>query len=65
MKRNWIHIQDGTGSEKEFDLVLTSNQEVQIGDIIIAEGKVVVDKDFGAGYFFPVMIEDVKIEKEL
>jgi hypothetical protein len=65
MKRNWIHIQDGTGSEKEFDLVLTSNQEVQVGDIIIAEGKVVIDKDFGAGYFFPVMIEDVKIEKEL
>ena len=65
MKRNWIHIQDGTGSEKEFDLVMTSNQEVQVGDIIIAEGKVVVDKDFGAGYFFPVMIEDVKIEKEL
>ena len=65
MKRNWIHIQDGTGSEKEFDLVMTSNQEVQVGDIIIAEGKVVVDKDFGAGYFFSVMIEDVKIEKEL
>ena len=65
MKRNWIHIQDGTGSEKEFDLVMTSNQEVQVGDIIVAEGKVVVDKDFGAGYFFPVMIEDVKIEKEL
>ena len=65
MKRNWIHIQDGTGGENEFDLVLTSNQEVQVGDIIIAEGKVVVDKDFGAGYFFPVLIEDVKIEKEL
>lgn len=65
MKRNWIHIQDGTGGENEFDLVMTSNQEVQVGDIIIAEGKVIVDKDFGAGYFFPVMIEDVKIEKEL
>jgi hypothetical protein len=44
---------------------MTSNQEVQVGDIIIAEGKVIVDKDFGAGYFFPVMIEDVKIEKEI
>jgi len=65
MKRNWIHIQDGTGTDDEFDLVMTSNQEVQVGDIITAEGKVVVDKDFGAGYFFPVMIEDVKIEKEI
>ncbi|MCW9064753.1 MAG: GW dipeptide domain-containing protein, partial [Ignavibacteriaceae bacterium] len=54
MKRNWIHIQDGTGDENEFDLVITSNTDVQVGDIIIAEGKVAVDKDFGAGYFFPI-----------
>jgi hypothetical protein len=65
MKRNWIHIQDGTGSENEFDLVITSDQDVQVGEIITAEGKVVVDKDFGSGYFFPVLIEDAKIEKEL
>jgi len=64
MKRNWIHIQDGTGDENEFDLVITSNTDVQVGDIIIAEGKVAVDKDFGAGYFFPVMIEEAQIEKE-
>lgn len=64
MKRNWIHIQDGTGTEKDFDLVITSDDEVTVGDIIIAEGKVSVDKDFGAGYFFPVLIEDAKIEKE-
>ncbi len=64
MKRNWIHIQDGTGSETEFDLVITTNTDVQVGDIIIAEGKIAVDKDFGAGYYFPVMIEDAQIEKE-
>jgi hypothetical protein len=64
MKRNWIHIQDGTGDENEFDLVITSNTDVQVGDIIIAEGKVAVDKDFGAGYFFPIMIEEAQIEIE-
>ena len=64
MKRNWIHIQDGTGSAEEFDLVLTSDDEVKVGDVIVAEGKVAVDKDFGAGYFFPVIIENVKIYKE-
>ena len=64
MKRNWIHIQDGSGTENEFDLVITTNTEVQVGEIIIAEGKVAVDKDFGAGYFFPVMIEDALIEKK-
>lgn len=65
MKRNWIHIQDGTGTDKDFDLVITSDDEVSVGDIIVAEGKVSVDKDFGAGYFFPVLIEDAKIQREL
>jgi hypothetical protein len=64
MKRNWIHIQDGTGTENNFDLVVTSDQDVQVGDIIIAEGKLAVDKDFGAGYFFPVIIENATITKE-
>lgn len=64
MKRNWIHIQDGTGTENEFDLVVTSDTDVKVGDVIIAEGKVSVDKDFGAGYFFPVIIEDAQVQKE-
>jgi hypothetical protein len=64
MKRNWIHIQDGSGEENDYDLVITSNDLVQVGDIIVAEGKLVVDKDFGAGYFFSVIIEDAKIEKD-
>lgn len=64
MKRNWIHIQDGTGSGDEFDLVITSDYDVKVGDVIIAEGTVAVDKDFGAGYFFPVIIEEASIEKE-
>jgi len=61
MKRNWIHIQDGTGDENNYDLVITSDQDVKVGDIITAEGKLTIDKDFGSGYFFPVIIEDAKI----
>ena len=63
MKRNWIHIQDGTGDENSYDLVVTTNDEVKVGDVITAEGKLAVDKDFGAGYFFPVIIEEAKIVK--
>ena len=63
MKRNWIHIQDGTGDENSYDLVVTTNDDVMVGDVITAEGKLSVDKDFGAGYFFPVIIEEAKIEK--
>jgi len=62
MNRNWIHIQDGTGNENEFDLVVTSDQDTKVGDIIVAEGTLSVDKDFGAGYFFPVIVENAKIQ---
>jgi hypothetical protein len=64
MNRNWIHIQDGTGTEKDYDLVVTSKDQVKVGDILIVEGMVTTDKDFGAGYFFPVVIEDAEVEIE-
>jgi hypothetical protein len=61
MNRNWIHIQDGTDNEGEYDLLITSKESVKVGDTITAEGKLATDKDFGAGYFYPVLIEDAKI----
>ena len=63
MKRNWIHIQDGTAFENSYDLVVTTNDDVSVGDIITVEGKLSMDKDFGAGYYFPVIIEEAKITK--
>ncbi len=61
MNRNWIHIQDGTDNEGEYDLLITSNESAKVGDVIIAEGQLSTDKDFGAGYFYPVLVEDAKI----
>ena len=63
MKRNWIHIQDGSGSKNDYDLVITSQDAVKIGDVITVEGILNIDKDFGAGYFFPVIIENAKVLK--
>jgi predicted heme/steroid binding protein len=67
MKRDWVHIGDGTGDEKELsdDLVFTSkNTNLKKGDEVIATGKVVVDKDFGYGYFYPVIIENSTFKKQ-
>ena len=61
MSMNWIHIQDGTESAGNFDLLVTSKDEASVGQTIVIEGKVAVNKDFGAGYSYPVMIEDAKI----
>ena len=61
LDRNWIHIQDGTASGNNFDLLVTSKETVQVGDVITAQGTVAINKDFGAGYSYPVMIENAKI----
>jgi hypothetical protein len=63
MKKNWIHIQDGSGSSKNYDLVVTSDQTANVGDIITVKGTLSLDKNFGAGYFFPVIIENAELEK--
>jgi len=58
---NWVHIQDGTGKDGTHDLLVTTNQTVEVGKTITAEGKVVKDKDFGSGYFYDVLLENSKI----
>ncbi len=64
MSLNWIHIQDGTHFEGKYDLTITSDQTVEAGNIVIVEGKVILDKDFGYGYFYEVLMQDAKIIEE-
>jgi len=61
--RNWIHLRDGSGSasDKTYDVLVTSKNEVKIGDIVLVKGVVRTDKDFGAGYSYPVMIEATEV----
>jgi len=63
MKHNWIHIQDGTEFSGKFDLTATTDIEVAVGETIILEGKVALDKDFGYGYFYEILLEDAKLIK--
>ncbi len=59
MKRNWVHLQDGSRFQNADDIVFTSNSSVpKVGDVIIAQGIVSVDKDFGYGYFYPAIVEE-------
>jgi len=63
MKTNWIHLQDGTEFEGEFDLTLTTNEILKVGDIVTIQGAVTLNKDFGAGYAYKIIIENAKIIK--
>jgi hypothetical protein len=65
MNRNWIHIQDGTGDENGFDLLVTSDDVAAVGDVILVEGTLTLDKDFGAGYYYSVVLEKSKVSKGL
>lgn len=64
MKRNWIHIQDGTSHEGSVDVTVTSDQSAKVGETVVIEGTVAVDKDFGAGYFYDIIIENAKVTVE-
>ena len=65
MGRNWIHIQDGTGTNETADMLITSNETVTVGQVIAVEGTVAVNKDFGAGYSYKVLIENGKLLKNI
>lgn len=62
MNRNWVHMQDGTQDGTDFDLVVTTTDTVAVGTIVTAEGVVALDKDFGYGYTYTVIIEDARVK---
>lgn len=56
MNRHWVHLSDQeTGGN---DLVITTQTVVPAGHRVVFEGDVVLNKDFGAGYVFDVLIEN-------
>ena len=61
MGRNWIHLIDG--SKDDFDFVITSNAKVKKGDEITMTGVITIDKDFGHGYRYEVIMEEAELVK--
>lgn len=60
MGKNWVHIQDGSEFNGGFDLTITTNNMVSVGDTLTFEGKIALDKDLGYGYFYSVLMEEGK-----
>lgn len=60
---NWIHIQDGSGAIKDgtHDILATSNAVAKVGDIVTITGQVAIDKDFGAGYSYAVLLQNATV----
>ena len=66
MKKTWIHIQDGSGSQSKgtHNLVFTTKDTANVGDVITVSGTVAKDRDFGYGYRYPVILEDAVIKEK-
>lgn len=62
MDRNWVHLKDGTSDNGKSDLTFTTLAEVTVGDVITFEGTVAIDKEYGAGYVYPLIVEEAIIK---
>ena len=64
---NWLHLQDGSGkpADGSNDITVTTSQDVvvNVGDTVTVTGTVAIDKDFTAGYAYPVMLENGVVRK--
>jgi hypothetical protein len=61
MGRNWVHLQDGTSFDDNYDLTVTLLKTVKVGDQVTLKGVISLDKDFGSGYSFIVLMEDADV----
>jgi len=61
MGKNWLHIKDSSTQE---DLTITSDHTAEINSVVVVEGTLAVDKDFGYGYMYPLIVQDASLTTE-
>lgn len=58
MGKNWVTLQDGTGTKPNNKLLATTQEDVSPGDLVVAKGKITQDVDLGFGYTYKVLLEE-------
>lgn len=65
MGKNWLHVRDGSGAEGSNDLTVTTTGDLpKVGDTVVVTGPVTLNKDFGMGYSYDVIVEDAAVTVE-
>ena len=65
MGKNWLHVRDGSGAEGTNDLTVTTAGTVpNVGDTVVVKGTVALNKDFGMGYQYDIIVEDAEVTVE-
>lgn len=62
--KNWLHVRDGSGADGTNDLTVTTKDTAKVGDLVLVEGVLAANRDFGGGYKYGLIIEDAKIVVE-
>ncbi len=61
LNMNWAHLQDGSEYDGNFDLKVTTAEIVNVDATVTFEGTIELDKDYGYGYYYPVIMQDAVI----
>jgi hypothetical protein len=61
MGKNWIHIRDSSSAD---DLAVTTSGTAALDNVIVVEGKLELNKDYGYGYVYPLIVEDATVTQE-
>jgi hypothetical protein len=59
--KNWAHLQDGTGNEDHYDLVITTDKDLEVGEFVEVEGVLSVDARTDVGYRYSVLLHDPSV----
>jgi hypothetical protein len=59
----YLHLRDGSGDAAvgNHDVAATTDATPAVGDVVLIEGVVAIDRDIGAGYKFPILVENARI----
>ena len=63
LDKNWVHLRDGTGAAGANDLMITTKEDVKVGEIVTAHGTVATNRDLGAGYKYDVLVENATLTR--
>lgn len=63
--RNWLHVQDGSGSaeRRDHDLTVTTSDMASVGDVVLVRGTARKDLDFGSGYAYGILVEQASLSR--
>ena len=64
LDRNWVHLQDGSGSSADHtnNLTVTTAAEVKVGDIVTMSGVLAIGVDIGSGYAYDALLEKAVVK---